>query len=233
MGIGLHDGEGPADDLPHALGLAVGRTGLEVDRNHDIGTKLAGPVDGYGGRHEAVDERPTPVLHGQEHAGVRAGGTQSRPQLAFGEIDGRPRAEVRRRDGQRDPQLLEPAGRAQPAQIGLQSGVRGEAQPREGPSPEVLEAGVHRQALHGVERNSVGIEGRDQGADARAGHVVDRHLVLGEDLEHADVGDAAGESACQRQAEAGPRSGSRGRPPPGDGARPLERVPQPPVWSVL
>lgn len=90
------------------------------------------------------------------------------------------------------------------AEEALDAGAARQAAAEKGERAEVEDVVVldlRRQEL-GVEHPAaVGVERTDQAADRAADHDVERDLLLLEDAQHADVGEAARPAAAERQAD--------------------------------
>jgi hypothetical protein len=64
--------------------------------------------------------------------------------------------------------------------------------------------GLDTAPLHLLGRSASGVRSRNQGTDTRAGYKVDRNLLLFQELEDTDVGDAAGETTAKGQTDSRP-----------------------------
>lgn len=83
--------------------------------------------------------------------------------------------------------------------------IAGEAQARDAPAGDIAEAQRAASGNDARQRRTAGVGCPENAADARAGDGGDRNLVLLEDLQYAEVGEAASEAAAEGEVDACPQ----------------------------
>lgn len=205
----LDDGERAAENVGEGARLAV-RAGLEVDGDDEFGAEEESAFDGNKGGEEAVDESAALEFYGNEQAGISAGSAQGRAKQTAVVVDGQAEIDIGGGDGERLLQLFKGFCWRKTSEEFFEAIVGGETEPGGGPAAEVSELDFVGGEFHGFERSSGTIGRTDESADAGAGDDVDGDACFAKDAENTDVGDAAGETASERNADTRTR-GAAGR----------------------
>ena len=146
------------------------------------------------------------MFNGQEKTGVSARSSKRGADLSLGEMDGLARKQVGGNDSQRNFHLGESSRGSETMEEIIEALVGSHAHARKRPASKITEASQTSLASHFVEGCSAGIGGGDQSANAGAGDEINGNLVLFQDAQYANVGDAPRESAAQRDSDFGPRT---------------------------
>ena len=160
------------------------------------GAKVTGQLCGNLHGDGAIHQQAVFVTHRQEHAGVRTTRANRQKDVALvTEGQGPARAQVARDHAQRDAHLLETVELEKPLQEPLHALASQKAHAAQGPAAHVAETHTASDPgdLGGL--HTARVRCRHDGAGAHARDAVDRNSILFEDLEHARVGNPAGESA--------------------------------------
>jgi len=104
---------------------------------------------------------------------------------------------------QRDAQFLKGLDLEQAVEESNHALITGESVAGKGPAGNVLEAHARGDLLQLRRRKTAAVCGADKSAYACTCNISDRDIFFFENLEDADVGDAAGETSAQGQTNAG------------------------------
>src|ERR1700726_1261428 len=136
------------------------------------------------------------MFNWKEKPGIGARSSERRADFSLGEMNRLAGQQVRGNNREWNPHLPEIFRFGKTAKEILETLIGSHAHARKRPATKIAEASEGSLTRHFVERSSAGIRCGDQCADACASDVVDRNFVLFQDAQHANMRDAAGESAA-------------------------------------
>ena len=211
-GGGAHDVEGLVEVGEEVFARRGNRFGGDVHGDDEVRALSARGGNGYGLGQTAVHVAAAGDDDGLEDVGDGGGGADGLSGVAPVEGDGFAGGEVGGDGGEFNRELLDGAVADFVVDVVLQFFAFDEAAGGEGEVDEVGFAEDFGFEFHAVGRHAAGVHAADYRARAGAGNDFDGDVVLFEDFEDADVGEAFGCATAQCDGDDGLRflAGNRG-----------------------
>ncbi len=204
----LRNGEALPDHIEEMAGSrAIRPAALQVNGHNPARAHLDQRLSWNRIRQHSVHQPAPANIHWQEHPGICTTGTHridQRPGVEHHALTG---AQVGGGHGHRKAQFLKRLHFQNAVQKADHALVGGKSMTRERPARKGLEANAAGYLFQFSGGKSAAVRRADQRTHARAGHKTDGYFFFFENFQNADMSDAAGKPATQRDSDS--RSGRR------------------------
>ena len=201
----LRGADGAGNHLEHIFRSArVLVMNADRDSDDDVRAELTRSLGGDGSDKTAVGKPASADLDWFEQAGESATGANGVHERALAENDWITGRQIGGDDRKRDFHVFELLGVEDAFDEISKAMIAGQAEARNTPAGEIPKTNGAAGSENAGQWSATGIGGSEDAADTGAGDVRDRDVILLQDLEHAQVREAAGKSTAKSQRYAGP-----------------------------